>query len=126
MRVCVEGSKKSEMPDSFSQSNADQSTMELIIDQVEELIVTIIEEIRQRPSVALAIVAAIAGAVAGSMLASRVSRRRVAPKAREIRKRGMREAADLAATGVKRIQNPLVRSFLRAALEGQLKKRFSR
>ena len=30
------------------------------------------------------------------------------------------------ATGVKLIQNPLVRSFLRTALESQLKKRFSR
>ena len=31
----------------------EQSTMHLIVDQLEELLVTIIDEIRQRPSVAL-------------------------------------------------------------------------
>ena len=49
----------------------------LIVDQLEELIVTLLEAIRTRPSVAIAIVAGVAGAVVGSMLASRLRPRRV-------------------------------------------------
>src|ERR1700716_587524 len=56
----------------------EQSTMHLIVDQLEELLVTIIDEIRQRPSVALALLAAVTGALVGSMLAARASRRRAA------------------------------------------------
>jgi hypothetical protein len=39
--------------------------------------------------------------------------------------RGVGEAAELAALGVKLLQNPIVRSYVRSAVEGQLKKRFS-
>jgi hypothetical protein len=115
------------MHDSFSQSNVEQGTMQLIVDQFEELLVTIIEEVRQRPGVAVAIVAAVAGAVVGSMLAARSSRRHASPKAGVVRKaRTVGEAADLVALGLKLLQNPLVRSYVRSAVEGQLKKRFSR
>ena len=115
------------MKDTFSQANVEQSTMQLIVDQIEELIVTIIEEIRQRPSVALAIVAAVAGAIAGSMLAARASRRHSSPTTGVVKKaRGIGEAAELAVLGVKLVQNPLVRSFLRSAIQSQLKKRFVR
>jgi hypothetical protein len=76
------------MNDTYSQTNLEESTMQLIVDQLEELIVTIIEEVRQRA-------------------------------------RGIGEAAELAGLGLKLMQNPLVRSFLRSALESQLKKRFS-
>jgi hypothetical protein len=103
--------------------SVEQGTMELIIDQFEELLMTIVEEVRQRPGVALAFVAAIAGAVGGSMLAERASRRRAPPVVRKVR--GMGEAAELAGLGLKLLQNPLVRSFLRSAVERQLKKRFS-
>lgn len=115
------------MQDSFGQSNVEQSTLQQIVDQIEELIVTIIEEVRQRPGVALAIVAAVAGAVIGSMLAGRASQGHAAPAKRAVKKaRGMGEAIDLAGLGIKLVQNPLVRNYLRAAVEGQLKKRFSR
>ena len=50
------------MNDTFSQANVEESTMQLVIDQLEELIVTIIEEVRQRPGVVLAILAAVAQA----------------------------------------------------------------
>jgi hypothetical protein len=108
------------------ESNVDQSTMELIIDQFEELLVTIIDEVRQRPGVAVAILAGVAGALVGSMLAARASRRHVSPPARVVRKaRGVGEAADLAGLGIRLLQNPIVRSYVRSAVEGQLKKRFS-
>ena len=105
----------------------EQSTMQLIVDQFEELLVTIIDEIRQRPSVALAFLAAITGAVVGSMLAARASRRPPSPARGVARKaRGMAEAAELAGLGLKLLQNPIVRSYIVSAIEGQLKKRFSR
>jgi hypothetical protein len=84
----------------------EQSTMQLILDQVEELLVTIVDEIRQRPGVALALLAAVTGALVGSMLAARASRRHRSPARGVVRKaRGMGEAADLAALGVKLLQN---------------------
>ena len=71
----------------------DQSTMHLIIDQLEELVVTIIDEVRQRPAVAVAILAGVAGALAGSMLATRFSNRHASPPARVVHKaRGVGEA----------------------------------
>jgi len=104
----------------------EQSTMQLILDQVEELLVTIIDEIRQRPGVALALLAAVTGAFVGSTLAARASRRRpIAAKGVVRKARGMGEAAELAGLGLKLLQNPIVRSYLRSAVEGQLKKRFS-
>ena len=113
------------MHDTFGQSNVEPSMMQLIVDQFEELIVTIIEEVRQRPGVAVAILAAIVGAVGGSMLAARVSHRRATPTKRVVRKaRGMAEAADLAGLGIQLMQNPLVRGYVRSAVESQLKKRF--
>ena len=42
------------MHDTFSNANSEPSTMELIVDQLEELLVTIIDEVRQRPGVAVA------------------------------------------------------------------------
>ena len=104
----------------------EQSTMQLIFDQVEELLVTIIDEIRQRPGVAMALLAAVTGALIGSMLAARTSRRHRSPARRVVRKaHGVAEAAELAGLGVKLLQNPIVRSYVTSAIEGQLKKRFS-
>ena len=61
---------------SFGGSEVDQSTGQLIIDQIEELVVTIIQEIRERPAVALAILAAVEGAlVAHTWLRRRAHRR---------------------------------------------------
>lgn len=114
------------MQDSFTQSHAEESVMQLIVDQLEELVVTIIEEIRERPGVAAAILAGLLGAIAGSMLAASLARRRQSPPARVVRKaRGVSEAADLAGLAVKLLQNPLVRGYVRSAMESQFKKRFS-
>ena len=116
------------MHETFSQSNGEQSVMELIVDQLEELVVTIIEEIRARPGVAAAILAGLLGAIAGSMLAASMARRQQARPARVARKargRAASEAADLAGLGLKLLQNPTVRGYVRSAMESELKKRFS-
>src|SRR5438309_10398358 len=57
-------------------SGGSESVLQLIVDQVEELVLTLLEEIRARPSVAMAIVAGVAGAVLGSVLAARLAARR--------------------------------------------------
>jgi len=107
--------------------SVEQSTMQLIADQLEELVVTIIDEIRQRPAVALAFLAAVTGALIGSMLAARASRRHVSPPRGVVRRaRGMGDAAELAGLGLRLVQNPIVRSYLISAVEGELKKRFSK
>ncbi|HLZ30161.1 MAG TPA: hypothetical protein VKV73_22795 [Chloroflexota bacterium] len=114
------------MQDSFTQSHAEQSVMQLVVDQLEELVVTIIEEIRERPGVAAAILAGLLGAIAGSMLAANLAHRRASPPARVVRKaRGLAEAAELAGLAVKLMQNDLVRGYVRSAVESQFKKRFS-
>ena len=111
---------------SFGGSEVDQSTTQLVIDQIEELVVTIIEEIRERPGVAAAILAGLLGAIIGSMLAAGVGRRRPSPPERVIRKaRGVTDVADLAALAFRLLQNPVVRGFVLSMLERQLKKRFS-
>ena len=107
-------------------SNVEQSMLQLIIDQLEELVVTVIEEIRERPGVAAAILAAVVGVVVGSMVASGGGRRHASPPAGVVKKaRTVTEAGDLAALMIRLLQNPIVRSYVRSAVEGQLKKRFS-
>src|SRR5579884_18196 len=97
----------------------EQSTLQLVLDQVEEVIVTFIEEIRERPTVAAALGAAIVGAILGSMLAGRRPRRRAVPADR-IRAVGsvlkVSEYADLTALALRLLQNPLVRTYIRAAV----------
>jgi uncharacterized membrane protein YeaQ/YmgE (transglycosylase-associated protein family) len=105
---------------SFGVSGADQSTMQLVIDQLEELIVTIIEEVRQRPAVAVAIMAGIAGALIGGWLASRMGRKPTVGKHVARRAGTVGDMAELAGLGLRLLENPLVR----AALMNQLKKRF--
>ena len=56
-----------------------EGVVQLIVDQVEELIITIVEEIRARPAVAAAILAGVVGAVVGTTLAGRLTRRRRPP-----------------------------------------------
>jgi hypothetical protein len=115
------------MQDSFSQPNVEHSVVDLIVDQLEELVVTIVEEIRERPGVAAAILAAIVGAVIGSVLAARASGRRDSPVERVAhRARGAADTLDLAGLGVKLLQNPVVRGYLWSAVESQLKKRLGR
>jgi len=165
----------------FSESDGADSwgrpagTLEFIVDQFEELIVSLIEEIRERPMVVAAIFAAIVGAILGGVIARarrpkpRVEIPRVAPgdlmdalsslmgearpRAQEVRKAvgksvgksgksvgksgrqaskssrdwlgklGFGDWADLLAIGTQLMENPLVRSYVRAALAGQLRRR---
>lgn len=108
------------MQDSYGQ---DQGTVQLIIDQLEELIVTVIEEIRERPGVAAALLAAVVGIVIGSVLAGVGRQRTSAPKKIAKRARGMADAGDLIGIGMKLLQNPIVRGYIFAALAKQLKRR---
>jgi hypothetical protein len=107
-------------------SNAEHGTIDFVVDQLEELIVTIIEEIRDRPAVALAIVAGVVGIVVGSMVAA--SRRRSARPAQRVarRARGVSDAAALAGLTMRLLQNPIVRAYLLAMIQGRLRRRFSR
>jgi hypothetical protein len=98
---------------------------QLLVDQLEELIVTLIEEIRERPAVAAALLAAIVGAVVGSMLASGGRRQPSAPRAVVRSTRKMGDAGDLASLAMRLLQNPIVRGVLFAAVQRQLKRRFS-
>src|SRR5438105_6064089 len=114
------------MHTSSGQSSTEPSVMQLMVDQFEELIVTIIDEVRQRPSVAVAMLAGVAGAVVGSLLAARAGRGHRSPAARAVKgARGVGEAADVAAVAFRLMQNPLVRRYIRSAVEGQLRKRLS-
>ena len=104
--------------------NVESSTLQLIVDQLEELIVTVVEEIRERPGVAVAMLAAVVGATVGGMLAARAGRRRASAPARVARQaRGLGEAADLVALSLRLLQNPIVRGMVLAALERQLRRR---
>jgi hypothetical protein len=105
-------------------SNVEPGSLQLILDQLEELVVTLIEEIRERPAVALALLAGVAGAVVGSVLAARGGRRRVAPPARVARTAGgFGAASELMGLGVRLMQNPIVRGFVLAAVQKQLRRR---
>jgi hypothetical protein len=117
-------------------SNVEPGTLQLILDQLEELVVTLIAEIRERPGVALAVLAAAAGALVGAALAARGPRRRVtAPAARGPRRRvaapsrvargasSVGAAGELMGLGVKLIQNPIVRGFVFATAQKQLRRR---
>jgi hypothetical protein len=107
-------------------SGVEDSTLQLVIDQVEELVVTMIEEIRERPGVVMAIAAGLLGAVIGLRLAGS-ARRRAAPPPRVARgARRVGEMAELAGLGMRLLQNPIVRGALRSSVQGQLRRRFSR
>ena len=112
------------MFNTFDQSGLEQSTLELIVDQLEELIVTIIEEIRERPGVAVAILAGVIGAVIGLLLASGGRGRHAAPHQRVARRVG--HGADLVGLGMGLLRNPIVRAYLISALAGIVRKRLLR
>jgi hypothetical protein len=106
-------------------SVTEESTLQLVLDQLEELVVTIIEEIRERPGVALAIFAGLLGAVVGSTLAARARSRAPAPVRAARRARRVGDAAELVGLGLRLMQNPIVRGLVIAALERQLKRKLS-
>ena len=100
----------------------EDSTFQLVIDQLEELVVTIVEEIRERPGVAVAIVAGLLGAFVGTRLASR---RRGAAPVRAVRRkaRGAGQVAQLAALGFRLMKNPIVRGLVISSIERQMRRR---
>jgi hypothetical protein len=105
-------------------SNVESSTVQVILDRVEELVATVIEEIRERPAVAAALLAALVGAIVGSTLAARARRRGLSARARAARRaRGLGDVADLLGLGLRLLQNPIVRSLALAAVERQLRRR---
>jgi len=105
-------------------SDVDDSTFHLVIDQLEELVVTLIEELRERPGIVLAVVAAVIGAIIGSWLAQRGKAPAQVRAARATRNAG--DAASLLGSGMRLLQNPVVRALLMAALERQLRGRLAR
>jgi hypothetical protein len=150
--------------DGSNWGDGSDGVVQLIVDQVEELIITILEEIRTRPAVAAAILAGVVGAVVGSALAarmrrpprppsvsapgellgvlagtlagaapSRVNGKAVGKAARRTRKRaqqgfaraGFGDLTDLAGIGLRLLENPIVRSYARAMIANQFRKRFS-
>jgi hypothetical protein len=108
-------------------SSVDESTFQLIMDQLEELVVTVIEEIRERPGVALAIAAGVIGAIVGVRAAARLGRRSAPPAPLRAAHKAKRvgEMAELAGLGLRLMQNPIVRGLVIAAIERQVKRRFS-
>src|SRR5260370_41672116 len=100
----------------------EQSTLQLILDQVEEVLVTIIDEIRQRPGVALALLAAVTGAFGGSTPAARASRRHAIPPKGVVGKdRGMGDASELAGLGLQMRHDVIMRREPRSAVCRQIK-----
>lgn len=110
-----------------SDTGAEDSTLQLVLDQLEELVLTVIEEIRERPGVALAIGAAVIGALIGGRLAATASSKRSTPP-RQVARRARRvgEAAELVGLGMRLLQNPIVRGLVMAAIERQLKRSLAR
>jgi hypothetical protein len=102
-------------------TDVEESTLQLLIDQLEEVVVTLIEEIRERPGVALAIFAGLMGALVGMRLA----RRRGSAPARAVRRKAQNvgDAAELAGLGLRLLKNPIVRGVIVASIERQLRRR---
>ncbi|MBV9169954.1 MAG: hypothetical protein JOZ81_07700 [Chloroflexi bacterium] len=100
----------------------EDSTIQLIVDQVEELVVTLIEEIRERPGVAAAILAAVVGVIIGSALAARTRRTPAVPERVARKTQGAGQVAQLAGIALSLLENPIVRAMILKQLKG----RFSR
>ena len=106
-------------------SDVGDSTLQLIVDQLEELAVTLVEEIRERPGILMALIAGVVGAMIGSWLARRKSAAPAPVRAARGAGRTAGEAADIARIGMRLLQNPLVRGLLLATLERQVRGRLS-
>jgi hypothetical protein len=111
------------MATEMQDSEVGDSTFQLVIDQLEELVVTIVEELRERPGVALAIFAGIVGALVGSRLASRSRPRNVVPERAKRAAGGVGDAAELAGLGLRLLRNPIVRGLIAASFARQFRRR---
>jgi hypothetical protein len=107
-------------------SDVDDSTIQLVFDQLEELAVTLIEELRERPGIVLAVVAGVIGAIIGSRLARRGKKAPAPVRAARGTAQSAGSAADLLGVGMRLLQNPLVRALLVAAIERQVRGRLAR
>jgi hypothetical protein len=108
-------------------SDGDGGPLQLVIDQVEELVVTLIEELRERPGIAAALVAGVIGAMIGSWLATRGRPRATHGAGRQVARRGRKASntAKAASTGLHLLQNPVVRGLIIAVVQRQLKNRLT-
>lgn len=138
---------------------------QLVVDTLEEIAVTVLEGIRERPGLALTLIAGVAGALVGLVFAAGKARElrkpapaktvsnlfagwtnaldledrthRVATVARKSAKRAdrrssglfgdltsLRGAADLVPVTLRLLENPIVRSYIRATLAKQISGRF--
>jgi dihydroxyacetone kinase DhaKLM complex PTS-EIIA-like component DhaM len=105
-------------------TNVEPGTLQLILDQLEELVVTLIEEIRERPGVALAAFAGLGGALIGAALAARTRNRRAsAPAAVARGARNLGAASEMLGLSLRLLQNPIVRGLVLAAVQKQLRRR---
>ena len=102
-------------------TQVEDSTLQLLVDQLEELVVTLVEEIRERPGVALAIFAGLVGAIVGIRVASRGAQ----SPARRVKRsaQSFGDAAELAGLVVRLLKNPIVRGLILAYMERQLRRR---
>jgi hypothetical protein len=96
--------------------------VQLIIDQLEELVVTVIEEVRARPAVVVAILAGLVAAVVGSRLAAGISRPK--PARRRVSERAG-TAGDMATILAIIMRNPVMRAYIGAAITNAIRKRLS-
>jgi hypothetical protein len=114
--------------DSTQESGIDESVGQLVIDQLEELVVTVVEEIRERPTVAMAIVAGIVGALVGVRFADTLGgRRKSSIQAQPVHTmRGSGSTAQLVGLGMRLLQNPIVRTLLLGILEREFRRRMAR
>ncbi len=102
----------------MDESNLDDSTLQLVMDQLEELVVTVIEEIRHRPGVAAAILAGVVGVIVGSALAARGRKGGMHRRAAKVQ-----NTAGLIQLGLRLLQNPIVRGLIFAAVQRQVRRR---
>ena len=109
----------------MDEANLDDSTFQLVMDQLEELAVTLIEEIRERPGVIAAIVAGVVGAIVGSALAARGRRKSVSKHAQR-RAQDVQDTAGLMSLVIGLLKNPIVRGLLFAAIQRQIRRQVAR
>lgn len=106
-------------------TEAEDSTLQLVIDQLEELVVTLVEEIRERPIVAIALFAGLLGAFIGTRVAGR-QRQSAVTRAAQRKAGDVGSAAELAGIGLQLLKNPIVRGLLIASITRQVKGRVPR
>lgn len=126
-----------------------EAVAEIVVEQVEEALVTVLETLRERPLLTAAVGASVASALVGLVLASRRQPRRpkvmnlvndvladleplggkgkVGKKVRRGGSRGLEglgSAAELLPLALQLLQNSIVRAYVRGFVRSQLRRRF--